>query len=70
MRESLAGEESLATLVEHHARFGPEAAASWPSAVAVRRRTTPGGAGPAPVQVQLQRFGARLATDIARLADR
>jgi argininosuccinate lyase len=70
VRESLAGDESLATLVEHHARFGPDAAALVAPGVAVRRRTTPGGAGPAPVQVQLERFRLRLATDVDRLANR
>jgi argininosuccinate lyase len=70
VRESLAGDESLATLVERNPRFGAEAAALVAPGVAVRRRTTPGGAGPAPVGVQLQRFRARLTTDIARLADR
>ena len=34
--------------------------------VAVTRRTTPGGAGPAAVAVQLERFRARLAEDEAR----
>ncbi|MDQ1425810.1 MAG: argininosuccinate lyase, partial [Acidimicrobiaceae bacterium] len=70
VRESLAGDESLATLVEHHARFGPEAAALVAPGVAVRRRTTPGGAGPVPVQVQRERFRVRLATDVARLTGR
>jgi argininosuccinate lyase len=70
VRESLAGDESLATLVEHHARFGPDAAALVAPGVAVRRRTTPGGAGPAPVHVQLERFRLRLAADIDRLANR
>jgi hypothetical protein len=37
--------------------------------VAVTRRTTPGGAGPHPVAVQMQRFEARLATDRGRLHD-
>jgi argininosuccinate lyase len=70
VRESLAGDESLATLVEHHARLGPEAAALVAPGVAVRRRTTPGGAGPVPVQVQRERFRVRLATDVARLTGR
>ena len=33
-----------------------------------RRRTTPGGAGPAPVAVQLERFRAQLQADRARLS--
>jgi argininosuccinate lyase len=70
VRESLAGGEPLATLVERHDRFGPDAAALVAPGVAVRRRTTPGGAGPAPVLVQIERFRLRLATDIDRLGNR
>jgi argininosuccinate lyase len=33
----------------------------------VQRRTTPGGAGPGPVAVQVQRFARRLDADADRL---
>ena len=64
------GEESLATLVAAHPRLGPDAAALVAPGVAVRRRTTPGGAGPEPVRIQLERFRGRLARDADRLARR
>jgi argininosuccinate lyase len=65
------GAPPLATLVADDDRFGPEAAALVAPGAAVARRTTPGGAGPAPVAVQLERFRGRLATDRLRLlADR
>jgi argininosuccinate lyase len=70
VRESLEGDESLAVLVARHDRFGPQAAALVAPGVAVSRRTTPGGGGPAPVQVQIEQFRARLADDDGRLADR
>jgi hypothetical protein len=35
--------------------------------VSVTRRTTPGGAGPAPVAVQLERFAAQLDADRTRV---
>lgn len=61
VRRSLAGEASLATLVSNDPRLGPQAAALVAPGVSVRRRTTPGGAGPEAVAVQLERFRARLA---------
>jgi argininosuccinate lyase len=57
----------LARLVADHPRLGSEAAALLAPGVAVRRRTTPGGAGPLPVAVQLGRFRERLSADKARL---
>jgi argininosuccinate lyase len=67
VREALAGDASLAELVERHEALGPDAVALLGAGVAVRRRTTPGGAGPAPVARQLERFRARLSADRARL---
>ena len=61
VREALAGESSLRNLVAHHPRLGDEAAALVAPGVAVTRRTTPGGAGPKPVAVQIERFRAALA---------
>ena len=61
VRDALAGEGSLHDMVESHPELGPEAAALLNPGVPVRNRTTPGGAGPAAVAVQLTRFQAALA---------
>ena len=58
VRAALAGEGSLRELVTAHDQLGPDAAGLVAPGVSVRRRTTPGGAGPAPVSDQLQRFTA------------
>ena len=60
VRRSLAGEGSLRDLVIAEPRLGPTAAALIAPGVAVSRRTTKGGAGPAPVAVQLERFRQRV----------
>jgi argininosuccinate lyase len=67
VRRALAGEGSLAALVEADPSLGPEAARLLEPGVAVTRRTTPGGAGPVPVAAQLGRFRAQLATDDTRV---
>jgi argininosuccinate lyase len=67
VRRSLAGDGSLADLVSVHPDLGPEAAGLVAPGVAVRRRTTPGGAGPGPVAIQLERFTAVLAAERSRL---
>ncbi|MBW3643668.1 MAG: argininosuccinate lyase, partial [Actinobacteria bacterium] len=59
----------LARAVEAHPDLGPAAAALLAPGVAVRRRTTPGGAGPDPVAVQLERFAGQLAAERERLGD-
>jgi argininosuccinate lyase len=61
VRRALAGEASLAELVAADEHLGPDASALVAPGVAVTRRTTPGGAGPIPVAVQLERFTAVLA---------
>lgn len=61
VRRALAGEAGLAELVAGHELLGSEAAALVGPGISVTRRTTPGGAGPAPVAVQLARFRDRLA---------
>jgi argininosuccinate lyase len=66
VRRSLAGEASLGDLVAD--RLGAAAAALLAPGVSVTRRTSPGGAGPEPVQVQLERFAAQLHADEARVA--
>jgi argininosuccinate lyase len=60
VRNALAGSTPLRQLVAEHAQLGPEAALLVAPGVSVRRRTTPGGAGPLPVAVQLDRFAAAL----------
>jgi argininosuccinate lyase len=67
VRRSLAGEGELGHLVAEDPRLGPQAAALVAPGVAVRRRTTPGGAGPGPVRVQLERFAAALTEQQARV---
>ena len=67
VRTALAGEGSLVDLVVADERLGPEAAALLAPGVAVRRRTTPGGAGPEPVAVQRERFAEQLAAQQSRL---
>jgi len=46
--------------VREHDVLGPDAAALVAPGVSVRRRSTPGGAGPGPVAVQRARLGAAL----------
>ncbi|CAN5758463.1 hypothetical protein BH20ACT1_BH20ACT1_13860 [soil metagenome] len=67
VRQALDGGEDLTRLVAEHPDLGPEAAALLAPGVAVTRRTTPGGAGPGPVAVQIERFQSRLADDRQRL---
>jgi argininosuccinate lyase len=57
----------LAELVEAHPALGAEAVDLLAPGVAVTRRTTPGGAGPAPVAVQLERFAHHLEQQLAGL---
>ena len=61
VRRAVAGEGSLAALVAAAEQFGAQAAGLVAPGVGVRRRTTPGGAGPVPVAAQLLRFEAVLA---------
>ncbi len=68
VRESLDGGAPLVDLVTAHPDLGPEAADLLAPGVAASRRTSAGGAGPAPVAVQIERFRARLDTDAERLA--
>ena len=60
VRRSLSGEASLATLVAADPALGPDAAALVAPGVSVQRRITAGGAGPAAVAHQLERFAAHL----------
>ncbi|HET9072463.1 MAG TPA: argininosuccinate lyase, partial [Acidimicrobiales bacterium] len=69
VRDALERRVPLAELVAAHPDLGDEALALLEPGVAVTRRTTPGGAGPVPVAVQLDRFAAALTRARARLAD-
>ncbi len=60
VREALRGERSLRSLVDEHPELGADAAALVAPGVSVRRRITPGGAGPAPVAAQRDRFAQAL----------
>lgn len=60
VRRHLAGEGSLRELVAGDPLLGDDAAALVAPGAAVMRRITPGGAGPRPVAVQIERFRERL----------
>ena len=60
VRRTLAGEGALRDLVTSDPALGPDAAALVAPGVAVRRRITPGGAGPVPVAVQIERFRTKV----------
>ncbi len=60
VRRALDGDGGLAELVAAAPELGAEAAALLEPGVSVTRRTTPGGAGPAAVEEQLERFRTRL----------
>ncbi len=59
----------LAELVEAHPDLGTEALALLEPGVAVTRRRTPGGAGPAPVAQQMARFAELVRENGAALRD-
>jgi argininosuccinate lyase len=67
VRDSLERRVPLAELVEAHPDLGAEGVALLEPGRPVQRRTTPGGAGPDPVAVQVQRFARRLDADADRL---
>ncbi len=66
VRDSLERHVPLVELVDAHPDLGPDAAALLEPGIAVTRRTTPGGAGPAPVAAQLERFARRIERDRVR----
>jgi len=70
VRDSLERHVPLAELVEAHPDLGAEGAALLEPGRAVTRRTTPGGAGPDAVAVQLGRFAHRVSTDAERIGPR
>jgi argininosuccinate lyase len=57
----------LGELVAAHPDLGTEAVGLLEPGVAVTRRTTPGGAGPGPVAVQIERFSRRIDADRLRV---
>jgi argininosuccinate lyase len=57
----------LAELVEAHPSLGAEAVELLAPGVAVTRRTTPGGAGPGPVAIQMERFAHHLGQQLTGL---
>jgi argininosuccinate lyase len=69
VRKSIDEGAELAQLVEAHDALGADAAALLAPGVAVARRRTPGGAGPAAIGPQLERFTARLESDHERVAN-
>jgi len=68
VREAEESDTPLVDVVTASPALGPEAAELLAPGSAVTRRTTRGGAGPAPVADQLTRFRTSLATDRSRLA--
>ncbi|HEU5082212.1 MAG TPA: argininosuccinate lyase [Acidimicrobiales bacterium] len=69
VRQAVDGGASLAELAAAHPDLGAEGAALIEPGVPVTMRTTHGGAGPAAVAAQLERFRARLAADRARVEE-
>ncbi len=67
VRDAVERRVPLAELVEAHPDLGADAVGLLEPGVAVARRTTPGGAGPGPVAVQLERFASHIQADVARL---
>ncbi|MGH9056581.1 MAG: argininosuccinate lyase [Acidimicrobiales bacterium] len=70
VRDAIERHVPLHELVEAHPDLGAEALDLLVPGVAVSRRRTPGGAGPGPVALQLERFEAQLCADEARIGGR
>jgi argininosuccinate lyase len=70
VRDAVERRVPLAELVEAHPDLGVAAVGLLEPGVAVARRTTPGGGGPGPVAVQLDRFAGHLDAEAARLPSR
>jgi argininosuccinate lyase len=67
VHDSIERRVPLAELVEAHPALGSDAVALLAPGVAVTRRTTPGGAGPKAVSIQLERFVQRVESDRNRI---
>jgi argininosuccinate lyase len=68
VRDSVQRGVPLAELVHTHPSLGEEAVGLLEPGVAVTRRTSPGGAGPGPLSVQLEHFRQRMSVDSQRIA--
>ncbi|HEY2815319.1 MAG TPA: argininosuccinate lyase [Acidimicrobiales bacterium] len=68
VRDSIERRVPLVELVAAHPDLGDDALELLEPGVAVSRRTTPGGAGPGPVALQVDRFRSQLEALEARLA--
>jgi len=68
VRDSIERHVPLTELVAAHPSLGEDALELLEPGVAVTRRTTPGGAGPAPVAAQLEQFRLHLSATDSRLA--
>ena len=67
VRQTVDEGADLKQLIRDHEALGPDAAGLIDPGVPVKMRTTRGGAGPAAVADQMQRFEEQLAVDRARL---
>jgi argininosuccinate lyase len=67
VHDSLERHVPLVELVEAHPDLGTDGSALLEPGRPVVRRTTPGGAGPDPVAVQIERFARRLDSDAERV---
>ena len=68
VRDALDGNQSMSDLVKASPDLGPEAAALLEPGAPVKRRTTPGGAGPVPVAKQLDELASVLSHNTSRLS--
>ncbi|MEI8051387.1 MAG: argininosuccinate lyase [Actinomycetes bacterium] len=66
--DSIATDRSLESLVAEHPLLGADAVRLLQPGVAVSNRTTPGGAGPGVLVVQLERLGALLEAETVLIA--
>ena len=69
VHDSIERRVPLEELVAAHPALGAEAVGLLEPGVAVSRRTTPGGAGPRAVAVQLERFVHRVESDRSRIGE-
>ena len=67
VRNAIDRHVDFAELVENHPALGAPGVALLESGMSVQRRTTPGGAGPAAVEVQLHRYESQLDGDESSL---
>lgn len=67
VRTSLSTDAALVDLAVAHDDLGPDAAALFEPGAAARRRTSPGGAGPDPVKVQLDQLSEYMVVLRSRL---